>query len=366
MSRRVELDVLRGMLLVTMVLNHLPTRFRMYSDQPLGFVSAAEGFVFLSAFVAGRTYVSLLDERGSGYVRHRIWAQARRVYGYHIALLGFAFTVIAVMAAATGRPGIRNLLGFYFDFPGVALLGGTLLLYQPPLLDILPMYVVFLALTPVLLEMVQQRGFRWVLAGSVLLWTFAQVGGKSILHSLFCAATGLPLPLDAAGSFDQLAWQLVWVAGLWAGARRCSAPVPAQRVWLVVAGVVALGFLVWRHRIGGLWLDLGPREPWLDKWHLGWLRLLNFAALVFLVSKVFLPLLRHLRVSALSALGRASLQAFTAHAVLCLLSLGFVVDVEVPLSLPEEGLVLGLTFAAMVLVARRASATRASRRALAQ
>jgi hypothetical protein len=185
------------------------------------------------------------------------------------------------------------------------------------------------------------------------------------LHSLFCAVTGLPLPLDAAGSFDQLAWQLLWVAGLWAGTRRSSAPLPERPFWLAVAGVVALGFLVWRHRVGGLWVDLGPREPWLDKWHLGWLRLVNFAALALLVSKVLLPVLRHLQVSALSALGRASLQAFTAHAVLCLLSLGFVVDAEVPLSLFEEALVLSLTFGSMVWVARRASAARASRHQLA-
>lgn len=365
MSRRVELDVLRGMLLVTMVLTHLPTRFRIYSDQPLGFVSAAEGFVFLSAFVAGGTYASMLGERGSGYVRRRIWAQARRVYGYHIALLAFAFTVIAVMAAATGRPGIRNLLGFYFDFPGVALLGAPLLLYQPPLLDILPMYVVFLALTPVLLEVVQQRGWGWVLASSLLLWTVAQVGGRSYLHSLFCSITGMPLPLDAAGSFDQLAWQLLWVFGLWAGARRAQAASP-RGLCFAAAALVALGFLVWRHRLGGLWIELGPREPWLDKWHLGWLRLVNFAALALVVSRTLLRALRHLRISALSVLGRASLQAFTAHAVLCLLSLGFVVDAATPLTLAEEAVVLALTFAAMVAVARRASVTRAARYGLAQ
>ncbi len=365
MSRRVELDVLRGMLLVTMALTHLPTRLSFYSDQPLGFVSAAEGFVFLSAFVSGGTYVSLLGERGSGYLRTRMWAQARKVYGYHLALLAFAFTVVAIVAAATGRPGIRNLLAFYFDFPGVALLSGPLLLYQPPLLDILPMYVVFIALTPSLLEVVQQRGWRWVLVGSMLLWTFAQVGGRSLLHALLCSVTGLPLPLDAAGAFDQLAWQLLWVLGLWAGARRSEA-APVSRVVLGVASVVALGFLVWRHRIGGFWIDLGARELWLDKWHLGWLRLINFWALALLVSQGLLPLLRHLRISALSTLGRASLQAFTAHAVLCLLSLGFVVDAATPLSLAEEAVVLSLTFAAMSLAAWRAGASRAGRYQLAQ
>ncbi len=66
MSRRAELDALRGLMLVTMVLTHLPTRLRSYSDQPLGFVSAAEGFVFLSAFVAGSDCSGAMRVGGPG------------------------------------------------------------------------------------------------------------------------------------------------------------------------------------------------------------------------------------------------------------------------------------------------------------
>jgi hypothetical protein len=151
LPRRIELDALRGVMLIIMALTHLPTRLRAYSDQPLGFVSAAEGFVFLSAFVASCDRRGVSAERGLGHARSRLWARARRVYGYHLALLAFAFSVIACIAAITSRPGLRNLLTFYFESPGMALLGGPLLLYQPPLLDILPMYVIFLAASPLLL-----------------------------------------------------------------------------------------------------------------------------------------------------------------------------------------------------------------------
>ena len=48
MTRRAELDALRGLLLVLMTITHLPTRYSVYSSQIFGFVSAAEGFVFLS------------------------------------------------------------------------------------------------------------------------------------------------------------------------------------------------------------------------------------------------------------------------------------------------------------------------------
>jgi hypothetical protein len=53
MQRWWEIDALRGLMLILMTLTHLPTRFSGPFGQPLGFVSAAEGFVFLSAFMAG-------------------------------------------------------------------------------------------------------------------------------------------------------------------------------------------------------------------------------------------------------------------------------------------------------------------------
>ena len=49
MTRWREIDALRGLMLVMMTITHLPTRLSITLGQPLGFVSAAEGFVFLSA-----------------------------------------------------------------------------------------------------------------------------------------------------------------------------------------------------------------------------------------------------------------------------------------------------------------------------
>lgn len=354
-SRRNDLDALRGALLVLMTLTHLPTRLRSYSDQPLGFVSAAEGFVFLSAFVVGKTYSLSLVERGADYVRQRLWSRALKVYGHHIGLLGFAFTIVAVLAAVGSRPSLLHLLAFYFDSPGLALVGGPLLLYQPPLLDILPMYIVFLLLSPFLLERLSTGWHCRLLACSVLVWLFSQLGGRAALLGLFCFVSGLSLPIEAIGSFDLLAWQLLWVVGLWAGmdASRERAWRPS-RPMLAAALLVSLAFFAWRHQLAGWSPELGA--SWLDKWHLGALRLLNFGALALLVSRGVLPLLRWLGVSALALLGRASLQVFTAHVLLCLLSLGLVVDDETPLSSLEELSVLLVTLAAMLLVAWRSGA----------
>jgi hypothetical protein len=365
MQRRNDLDALRGLLLLLMAVTHLPTRLSAYSNQPFGFVGAAEGFVFLSAFTAGNSYLPQLLERGAQHVRSRLWTRALKLYGYHVALLLFAFTVAAAFAALSGRPALRNLLSFYFDSPTVAIVGGPLLLYQPPLFDILPMYIIFLALTPLLLEVTSKRGWRGLLCVSLLVWVVAQFDGHRLLHEALCNVTGLPIPLDAAGSFDLLAWQLLWITGLWAGTRyvqsvtrRHASSVPIMSL----AFAVVIVFFVWRHRIGGFWIELGAYSLFLDKWHLGFLRVVNFAALALIVSHAVLPLLAWLRVSVLSLLGRASLQAFSVHVLLCMASLGLIVDDETPLNSGEEALVLLLTLSVMFWVAWKAAPGRAARR----
>ena len=57
LDRRPELDALRGVFLVWMTLTHLPTRFSDFVNSPIGFVSSAEGFVFISALLIGRLYI---------------------------------------------------------------------------------------------------------------------------------------------------------------------------------------------------------------------------------------------------------------------------------------------------------------------
>ena len=57
-------------MLVLMTLTHLPTRFSDPAGQPFGWVSAAEGFVFLSAFMVGRIYSDIALKKGIGATEH--------------------------------------------------------------------------------------------------------------------------------------------------------------------------------------------------------------------------------------------------------------------------------------------------------
>ncbi len=102
----------------------------------------------------------------------QLWMRTVRLYLYHVMLLGFAFMVVAHLAAGSSRPALHNLLDFYFVAPKQAVMDGILLLYRPPLLDILPMYITFLVVTPVVLTLTTEEsaGTSFWVSGSYFGW----------------------------------------------------------------------------------------------------------------------------------------------------------------------------------------------------
>ena len=376
MTRRNELDSMRGILLVLMALTHLPMGLTRFANQPLGFVSAAEGFVFLSAFLVGSIYTPLVLERGIGFIRAQIWKRTRLLYGYHVGLLLFVFTIIAAIAQFGPSRALQNFLAPFFHSPGWASLSALLLLYQPPLMDILPMYIAFLGLTPLLLQVAGRRGWGPLLILSALLWIAGQLEAGRGLYN-FLAAAGYPLPREAWSSFDWFAWQLVWIVGLWLGSAAAHSAPPAlsesflalshrmRRIgtYVLIAAIGAAAMLFCaRHQIGGVMAGLDLNGPLTSKWHLGPLRLVNFALLGFVAHRLLLPLLQWLRIGALELLGRSSLQVFTAHIPVCILADGLLLDTA-PKAVPLQCALLALTIGVMFLVAWKADVSRRESRA---
>src|SRR5215831_11027280 len=115
MRRLNELDALRGFMLVWITLTHLPTVLSTYVNQPFGFVSAAEGFIFLSALFTGRNYFRLAQHDGYPAMGQKLRRRTLRLYLYHAFLLSFVFLMAVPIAASGTRPGLHNLLDFYFD-----------------------------------------------------------------------------------------------------------------------------------------------------------------------------------------------------------------------------------------------------------
>jgi hypothetical protein len=355
-SRRMpELDALRGLFLVWMTFTHMPTRFSDYVNQPFGFVSSAEGFVFLSALLVSRVYLG--DARESETrLRVKLWRRTLKIYGYHLLMLAFAFTAAAAFAARTHRPALYNLLNFYLAHPAVAIIGSVLLIYCPPLLDILPMYVIFLLLTPIVLTAAVRFGWKRVLAVSGVFWIGAQFGLREVVHHAVVYVTHLPIPLQETGAFNLFAWQGVWVIGLWLGARSVDGEMPLVRVpgyAVALCGAVCTFFFEVRHGWLGPHLTQENLGIQVDKWQIGPMRLINLAAVLVVCYWLRRYLVRLIAREPFLTLGKASLQVFCAHVIFVFAGLALLYgDIPQLHGFRAYGMLV-LTFTGLFLIAAR-------------
>ena len=82
-----RLDALRGLFLVIMAGVHVPSPLSHVLQEPFGFTSAAEGFIFLSACLAGLVYGKTYLKGGWAEMSRRVWNRAKLVYIVHLAVL---------------------------------------------------------------------------------------------------------------------------------------------------------------------------------------------------------------------------------------------------------------------------------------
>jgi hypothetical protein len=357
-----EIDALRGLMLVLMTVTHIPTRFADPLGQPLGFVSAAEGFVLLSGFVAGMINMQRQLRDGEVAMREAFHKRALKIYAAQAALLLFLLGGVTAMGLALQQQAITDLVSYFLEQPLNALIGGLLLVYNPPLLDILPMYVIFMLASPLLLLHATHHGWAPILVVSAATWLCAQFGLSLAAYDTLVGLVGVPVPFRQTGAFEMLAWQFVWVLGLWMGAsqgaQRPVQPLPFPRRWVMVALVVAVVHLVWRHAVGQAPFGAHDSLNMLyDKWRLGPLRLIDFFALIVLAMHFGPRLTARLpKLPLLELLGRQSLPVFCAHVVLAMLLLTSFGAIDPQRPWPVDATLLSGCFLVMVLVARLSDA----------
>ena len=105
--------------------------------------------------------------------------RAGRIYRAHLVTLAFAFVLGSFFLSEL--PGIKYMLDRYLVDPWAAIAGSVALLFRPPLMDILPMYVLFSFLTPAVFGAAQRWGWKAVLLVSFSVWIIAQTEVREIL-----------------------------------------------------------------------------------------------------------------------------------------------------------------------------------------
>ena len=304
------LDALRGVCFVAMTVDHLQgnpfSRFSNPNFGPLGFFTAALGFVFLSGLVAGRVYEGERTVAGTRSMVRRVLRRARALYITQMVVL------LSVIAGIELH--LRGAPRWHFDlveatpFRGIAF--GAALAYEPGYLGILPMYLAFLLLTPAVLWQFSKGHIGHVLAFSALLW---------ILTGLLIRLPENPSGVDF-GAFNPISYQFVFIAGLAFGSGRLDIgrlPRRVQHGLLAASAIVAALFLTlrWEYAIDGSLNPVLERMSFaLDSEQLGPLRLLNFAAfgllLYWVCRRVRWDEIRSFAFSWLAFVGRHSLPVF--------------------------------------------------------
>jgi hypothetical protein len=227
-SRDARIDMLRGMAIVFVVVNHvgLTSLFQLLTQETIGVVSGAELFVLLSGAVLGLVYGPRIKD-DLGDVVDRTTRRAWKLYvtALVVVLLILALSRLPLLdatavttftdqgtgAAGTGGAGtVYDLyagMGGLFQFPVPAHLIPDLFLLQigPWQFNVMGLYVILLAISPLVL-LALSRGLVWlVLAVSLGLYAVGFTTEVRLLPSQF------------EDSFPLLVWQVLFVLGMTAG-----------------------------------------------------------------------------------------------------------------------------------------------------
>ena len=316
-ERDLRLDFFRGLALFCIFIDHLPNNIlREFTLQSVMFADAAEVFILISGYTAGMVYGRAMERQGfliAGVrVYHRVW----QLYVAHVFLFMMFMATVAYTAGVLNSSLYAEELGAanFLNEPGLAVVKALTLQFQPAFMDILPLYIVLLAILPLVLI-----GFRsWpgvVIFASLALWLAVQIDKRIALPAY-------PGP-DRVWFFNPFAWQALFFLGAWFGWRLNRGGVSwLNRRWLfyLAVGLSLAGFLIRFSWTLHDFYDPIPVPasaellwPLLSKGDLGPLRFANVLALALVVSRLIPPEARFLASQAARPFvicGRNSLHIF--------------------------------------------------------
>jgi hypothetical protein len=232
MKRFDIIDGMRGYFLVFMVLNHLIFAGGYFlvkiNHNQLAFVEDAQGFVFLSGLLIGMVYAKKMLRNGYEAGRTAIYSRAFELYRYAMGI------VLVVLVAQMLLPGAYttwfNWLGYTtFDDP-LRLAAIASFFYQPTFMDILPQYIVYMLFAPMLVKLVLEDKWHYVIAGSIMVWMAAQLGLQQIVTT---PVNEMIMGADDQGiraSFNLLGWQIVFYSALVLGALTSAGKINWQKI----------------------------------------------------------------------------------------------------------------------------------------
>jgi hypothetical protein len=316
-ERDLRLDFFRGLALFCIFIDHIPNNIvAQFTLQSLMFSDAAEVFILISGYTAGMVYGRAMERQGFVIAAVRVYHRVWQLYVAHVFLFMIFMATVAYTAGVLNSSLYAEEFGAanFLNEPGLAVVKALTLQFQPAFMDILPLYIVLLAVLPFVVA-----GYRsWpgvVIVASLALWLAVQIDKRIALPAY-------PGP-DQVWFFNPFAWQALFFLGAWFGWRANRGGVSwFNRRWLfyLAAGVSLAGFLIRFSWTLHDFYDPIPVStiaellwPFLSKGDLGSVRFANVLAVALVVSRLIHPQARFLASHAARPLvicGRNSLHIF--------------------------------------------------------
>src|SRR5512136_2891103 len=291
MPRDDRLDFFRGLALLIIFVAHIPDNWLAeYRPGAFGFSDSADIFVFVSGCAAALAYGKSFRRAGFLAGTARVAKSCAHLYASH--------------------------LGFFFDHPEEALPGLFVLKYVPNYFDILPIYIVFLVMLPIVMLVGRLHA---ALAVLVCITLYAGV-------PLFKWELPAEVAFERPWFFNPFAWQLLFFTGFFVKAGWLK--TPSSRNWLTilcatfVLASVPLSHYPTYSEVGWLNAVRMYLEPFVNKTDLGVLRWLHFLCLAYLAVAILKgreQVLQSKLVAPIIKTGRQSLPVFlTGMTLACL------------------------------------------------
>ena len=201
-----RLDFFRGAALVIIYIAHCRGNFLWdYIPARYGISDAANMFVFISGMTAAIAFGGTFDRQGWLIGTARIAYRCLQLYAAQIGMFCAIAALVVIGTQAFGNTNYiaeAQLQRFFAD-PADALVGLVTLTYVPHYLDILPLYIVALAMVPVAMAL-ERIDVRLAIAASLALYLAAN-----------CFQLDLPANADdqPVWFFNPFAWQLIFFTG---------------------------------------------------------------------------------------------------------------------------------------------------------
>ncbi|MGL4437684.1 MAG: OpgC family protein [Bosea sp. (in: a-proteobacteria)] len=310
--RDLRLDLARGLTMLIILVAHIPANaWAEFIPARMGFSSGAEAFVLCSGLASGLAFGGVYSRKGWGAGTSRIARRVGQLWLIQmLAFAGFAALLLSLDRLSDSTElEQRYALSALIAAPAEMVAALATLRYVPIYFDILPLYIVLLAATP-LVVLLAKNSPRLLLGIMSAFWLMAQTGQFNLPAN----------PLTGAGwYFNPLAWQFLFFAGF--GMTAGWFPVPRRTPFrmalalVIVIGSVPLTFWPFHDAfpmLGDAYTAIYPADA-ITRLHP--LRLIHVLALAWLFAKLLEgqgEMLSRPVVAPLIAVGQQALPTFIA------------------------------------------------------